>query len=221
MSKAREIAEERLAKGEITKAEFDEIVSALEPAPAAAAEQTDSPQTIEPATTPSPDTVDIKPIIDLRNGLHYGGGLVSILVTAIGGYALLRFVMSREGLLEDWLGIAQNFGITTAQGLEFVLMAIFGGLIWIVAGLVTDGFNGLMKTQLMTALNDTPNPQATLAALTANEPNLDNHFTDQYKFTPMPNETGEIKANQVQVKLVPGGAFLGALGVFFLMSWLF
>ncbi|MEO1643159.1 MAG: SHOCT domain-containing protein [Pseudomonadota bacterium] len=218
MSKAREIAEERLAKGEITKAEFDEILSALSPDAAVeeAAPKLTSPPSLQSGAHLAPE-VDVKPIDDLRTGLHYVGGIFAMIVTGLIATVIFRFAIQNNGMTESTSLLAM-WGENSGAGIGAVLLAGFS--IWIASFVAVGLLSIVVKAQVISAVNKTARPQDTLAELARQDAKRDDHFREQHIIHAMPGEAGDVSENQYQTKIRNGGAFLGAILIFAGLSWL-
>ncbi|MEM1389983.1 MAG: hypothetical protein AAGG45_02800 [Pseudomonadota bacterium] len=213
MSKAREIAEERFAKGEITKTEFDEIISSLSP----------EPQPVKAMTGPGPipgepDTettlaadVDIKAIDELRTGLHYVGGFIAILATAVLATLIFRWGMSGDDISET-TSVLDAFGLNSWS--RFITTLVAGFSLWIASFIAVGVISMVIKTQVVKEVNKTPKPQDTLAELARRDAKRDDNFREQHIIHAMPGEAGDVSENQYQTKIRNGGAFLGAILVF-------
>ncbi|MEM8615503.1 MAG: hypothetical protein AAGF20_01065 [Pseudomonadota bacterium] len=218
MSKAREIAEERFAKGEITKAEFDEIVSALSPDKAVkeATIETASPSSLQSEAQLAPE-VDVKPIDDLRTGLHYVGGIFAMIVTGLIATVIFRFGIQNNGMTESTSLLAM-WGENSGAGIGATLLAGFS--IWIASFIAVGILSMVIKGQVISSVNKTARPQETLAELARQDAKRDDHFREQHIIHAMPGEAGEVSENQYQTKIRNGGAFLGAIVIFAGLSWL-
>ncbi|MEM1087544.1 MAG: SHOCT domain-containing protein [Pseudomonadota bacterium] len=217
MSKAREIAEERFAKGEITKAEFDEIVEAL---------SGDAPAEVAPEKAPVSPTagahahlapeVEVKPIDDLRTGLHYVGGIFAMIITGLIATVIFRFAIQNNGMTESTSLLAM-WGENSGAGIGATLLAGFS--IWIASFMAVGILSMVIKGQVISAVNKTARPQVTLAELARQDAKRDDHFREQHIIHAMPGEAGEVSENQYQTKIRNGGAFLGAILIFAGLSW--
>lgn len=218
MSKAREIAEERFAKGEITKAEFDEIVSALSTAtPPEDVYQTPMPSAALSSGAHLAPEVDVKPIDDLRTGLHYVGGIFAMIVTGLIATVIFSFAIRNNGMTESTSLLAM-WGENSGAGIGAILIAGFS--IWIASFMAVGILSLVIKAQVISAVNKTARPQDTLAELARQDAKRDDHFREQHVIHSMPGEAGEVSENQYQTKLRNGGAFLGAILIFAGLSWL-
>ncbi|MEM7492817.1 MAG: SHOCT domain-containing protein [Pseudomonadota bacterium] len=218
MSKAREIAEERFARGEITKAEFDEIVSALSTAtPAEDVTQTPARSAALSSGAHLAPEVDVKPIDDLRTGLHYVGGIFAMIVTGLIATVIFSFAIRNNGMTESTSLLAM-WGENSGAGIGATLLAGFS--IWIASFMAVGLLSVVIKAQVISAVNKTARPQDTLAELARQDAKRDDHFREQHAIHPMPGEAGKVSENQYQTKLRNGGAFLGAIVIFAGLSWL-
>lgn len=215
MSKAREIAEERLAKGEISKAEFDEIINAL-------SNKTDTPSPT-PTETVSADqgtvegAADTKEIDDLRTLLHNGGGALATIGTALLATVFFRMMgddyafMNTGSIMSVWNDGSGGFGPW--------LMAM--AAIWVASFFAVGALSMIIKSSVIGAVNKTTHPQNTLAELARLDAKRDDSFREQHIIHTMPGETGNVTENQYQTKIRNIGAFVGALLIFAALSSFF
>lgn len=213
MSKAREIAEERFAKGEITKAEFDEIISSLSSGsvPIQPSSELGAAPVDPPAKPDLGPEIDVKAIDELRTGLHYVCGFIAIIGTALLATLIFRWGMSGDDISET-TSILDTFGLNSWS--RFISTVVAGFSLWIASFIAVGIMSMIIKSLVVSEVNKTPNPQATLAELARRDAKRDDNFRDQHIIHAMPGEAGNVSENQYQTKIRNGGAFLGAILVF-------
>lgn len=219
MSKAREIAEERLAKGEISKAEFDEIIEALSGDTGSDGGSEAQAGNANPvAQGGSASDVQTKDIEDLRTLLHNGGGLLAMIGTALIATVFFRMIGENYGVMNTG-SITSVWSDGGSGGIVAWLMAM--AAIWFASFFAVGALSVIVKSNVISAVNKTDHPQNTLAELARQDAKRDDSFREQHIIHAMPGEPGDVTENQYQTKIRNIGAFIGALLIFAALSSLF
>ena len=219
MSKAREIAEERLAKGEISKTEFDEIVGALSGgAISESATSNETPNTDQAPRSDGGTAPQVKEIEDLRTLLHNGGGFLAMVGTALLATVFFRMIGNNYEILET-SSIMSAWSDNGGGGIIAWVIAI--AAIWFASFFAVGALSVAVKASIISAVNKTEHPQNTLAELARQDAKRDDSFREQHIIHAMPGEPGDVAENQYQTKIRNVGAFIGAILIFVALSSLF